>query len=65
MEIDKFWLLKWIDVNIYIYSFGCENYIKFVSMEVKIFDFREEKKYDERCVGRIGMLKKKIAWGIC
>ena len=44
MEIDKFWLLKWIDVNIYIYSFGCENYIKFVSMEVKIFDFREEKK---------------------
>ena len=26
----------------YIYSFGCENYIKFVSMEVKSFDFREK-----------------------
>ena len=45
MEIDKFWLLKWIDVNKKkLYSFICENFIKFVSMKVKSFDFREEKK---------------------
>ena len=32
-------------------------------MEVKSFDFREEKKNDERCVGRIWHVeKKKIAW---
>ena len=40
----------YIYIYIYIYSFGCENYIKFVSMEIKSFDFREEKKNDERCV---------------
>ena len=48
-----------------LYSFGCENYIKFVSMKVKSFDFREEKKNDERCVGRIWYVEKKFAWGIC
>ena len=41
-----------------LYSFGCENYIKFVSMGVKSFDFREEKN-DERCVGRIWHVEKK------
>ena len=40
-----------------LYSFGCENYIKFVSMKVKSFDFKEEKKNDERCVGRIWRLR--------
>ena len=45
MEIDNFWSLKWIDLDKKkLYSFGCENYIKFVSIEVKSFDFREEKK---------------------
>ena len=66
MEIDKFWLLKWIDVNKKkLYSFICENFIKFVSMKVKSFDFREEKKNDERCVGRIWYVEKKFALGIC
>ena len=59
MEIDKFWLLKWIYLDKKkLYSFGCENYIKFVRMEVKSFDFREEKK-NERCVGRIWHVEKK------
>ena len=49
--------------SIYIYSFGCENYIKFVSMEVKNFDFREEKKMMKDAQEEFGMLKKKNCMG--
>ena len=40
---------------------------KIVSMEIKSFDFKEEKKNDEKSVGRIWHVEKKkgIAWGIC
>ena len=45
MDIDKFWLLKWIDLDKKkkLYSFGCENYIKFVSMRLKVLTLEREK----------------------